>query len=152
MATEQVTPPANLTFLFTDIEASSSAWERDPTTMDAAQRRHDAILRDAITTHEGRVFATAGDGVAAAFARADHALAAAVDAQRALLDERWPAATPVRVRMGMHTGTAIERDGDYFGRAVIRAARLMALVDGGRIICSTATRRRCRPRHLVICT
>jgi predicted ATPase/class 3 adenylate cyclase len=137
--TVAVESSGELTFLFTDMEASTRAWERDVAAMDAAQRRHDAILRQVIAAHHGRIFATAGDGLAAAFVRADEAVAAAVDAQRRLLQERWPNAAPVSVRMGLHTGAAIERDGDYFGPTVIRAARLMSLVDGGRIVCSART-------------
>jgi predicted ATPase/class 3 adenylate cyclase len=137
--TTDLVAPAELTFLFTDMEASTRAWDRDLSAMDAAQRRHDVILRGAIDAHGGRIFSTAGDGMAAAFSKADEALAAAVDAQRSLLREPWPTAAPVRVRMGLHTGAAIERDGDFFGPTVIRAARLMSLVGGGRIICSAAT-------------
>ena len=64
---------------------------------------------------------------------------AAVEAQRMLGAEPWPEPAPVKVRMGLHTGRAIERDGDYFGPVVIRAARLMGLVGGGRIVCSKTT-------------
>jgi len=138
--TSDLVAPVELTFLFTDMEASTRAWDLDMAAMDEAQRRHDGILRQAISAHCGRIFSTAGDGVAAAFRKADEAVAAAVDAQRSLLEERWPTMAPVRVRMGLHTGSAIERDGDYFGPTVIRAARLMSLVEGGRIICSTATK------------
>jgi predicted ATPase/class 3 adenylate cyclase len=137
--TADLVASGELTFLFTDMEASTRAWDRDLAAMDAAQQRHDEILRQAIAVHGGRIFSTAGDGVAAAFSGADGAVAAAVDAQLSFLQEPWPSAAPVRVRMGLHTGVAIERDGDYFGPTVIRAARLMSLVEGGRIICSTAT-------------
>ena len=140
MATRTMAPSGVVTFLFTDIEGSSPAWDRYGTAMAMAQRRHDDILRRAIADSNGYVFATGGDGVAAAFARPERALATALAVQRAMRSEPWPEPLAIRVRMGMHTGEALERDGNYFGPAVIRAARLMALVDGGRVVCSRATR------------
>ncbi len=96
--------------------------------------RHDELLRAVIDGHDGVVFATGGDGFAVAFHRVADASAAAAEAQRALHDERL---SPVR--MGIHTGEAVERDGDYFGPAVNRAARLMALGHGGQVLMSHAT-------------
>ena len=80
-----------------------------------------------------------GDGMAAAFGSASAAVRAAVAAQRSLAAEPWPTATPLRVRMGVHTGEAERRDGDYFGTVVNRAARLMAVGHGGQVLCSAAT-------------
>jgi predicted ATPase/class 3 adenylate cyclase len=128
-----------VTFLFTDIEGSSAAWDLEETAMDLALARHDEILRRAVGEAGGYVFASAGDGLGAAFSRAQQALAAAVSAQRELCAEAWPEPIHLSVRMGMHTGEAVERDGDYFGPAVIRASRLMSAVDGGRIVCSLTT-------------
>jgi hypothetical protein len=85
------------------------------------------------------VFATGGDGFGAAFSRAGEAVAAALAAQRGLADQQWPEGISLRVRMGLHTGEADERDGDYFGAEVNRAARLMAVAHGGQIVCSQAT-------------
>jgi predicted ATPase len=110
-----------------------------PETMRDALARHDGVVRAAIEGHGGYVFATGGDGFAAAFGRAGDALAAAVDAQRRVGAEIWPEALPVRVRIGVHTGEANERGGDYFGPAVNRAARLMAVAHGGQVVCSSAT-------------
>jgi class 3 adenylate cyclase len=132
-------PSGVVTFLFTDIEGSTLAWDRDGAAMAMALRRHDEVLQSAIVARGGHVFSTAGDGCAAAFSRAEDAAMAAVEAQRLLGAEPWPESAPVKVRMGLHTGRAIERDGDYFGPVVIRAARLMALVGGGRIVCSKVT-------------
>jgi hypothetical protein len=101
--------------------------------------RHDELVRLAVQAHGGYVFSTGGDGFAAAFARAGDAIAAAVGAQAALAGESWPADTRIGVRMGLHTGEAEERDGDYFGSAVNRAARLMALAHGGQVVASAAT-------------
>jgi DNA-binding SARP family transcriptional activator len=127
-----------VTFLFTDIEDSTRLWERDAPMMSGALRRHDALLRGAVEAHEGVVFATGGDGVAAVFGRAVDAVRAAAAAQQALAAEEWP--VPLRVRMGVHTGEAEERDGDYLGPAVNRAARLMSVARGGQVLVSlTAT-------------
>jgi predicted ATPase len=101
--------------------------------------RHDAVVRSALEVHGGYVFSTGGDGFAVAFARAGDAIAAAVGAQRALADESWPADAAIGVRMGLHTGEAELRDGNYFGSAVNRAARLMALAHGGQVVASAAT-------------
>src|SRR5262249_13542116 len=127
-----VLPSGTVTFLFTDIEGSTSLWENAPESMRAALQRHDAILHGSIKAHGGQVFSTGGDGLAAVFARSVDAIAAASQAQAALTTETWPKDAPVRVRMGVHTGETIERDGDYFGPALNRAARLMGIGHGGQ--------------------
>jgi predicted ATPase len=123
-----------VTFLFTDIEGSTRRWDLEPETMRGSLVRHDGIVRIAIEENGGYVFATGGDGFAAAFARADEAVHCAVAIQATLQATDLPA-----VRMGVHTGEADERDGDYFGAAVNRAARLMAIAHGGQIVVSRAT-------------
>ena len=132
-------PTGTVTFLFTDIEGSTQLWEAAPDAMRAALARHDSIMRDAIEEHGGHVFATGGDGFAAAFARAGDALAAATAAHAGLTAEPWPDGAPIRVRMALHTGVAEERGGDYLGTAVNRAARVMALGYGGQVLCSSVT-------------
>jgi predicted ATPase/class 3 adenylate cyclase len=132
-------PTGTVTFLFTDIEGSTRLWQGQPAAMAAALARHDAILRAAVAAHRGHVIKTTGDGLHAVFVAAPAALAATIDAQRALRAETWPAPVAIRVRMGLHTGSAEERDGDYFGTAVNRAARLMAAGHGGQILLSQAT-------------
>jgi predicted ATPase/class 3 adenylate cyclase len=128
-----------VTFLFTDLEGSTRLWEEHPEAMRAALARHDEILRDAVEHHDGQVVKTTGDGLHAAFALAHHALAAALDAQQALVAEGWTLPEPLRVRMGLHTGGAELREGDYFGPAVNRAARVSAAAHGGQIVASAAT-------------
>ena len=132
-------PSGTVTFLFTDIEGSTRLWEASPDAMRAALERHDTLLRSAVDAHDGYVFATGGDGFAVAFPRAGDALAAAQAAQAALAGEPWPDDTPIRVRIGVHTGEASERGGDFFGPTVNRAARLMAVAHGGQVVCSPAT-------------
>ncbi|MGO9873780.1 MAG: adenylate/guanylate cyclase domain-containing protein, partial [Acidimicrobiia bacterium] len=132
-------PSGNVTFLFTDIEGSTQLWESAPEAMRPALERHDVLLRAAIDTRRGYLVKATGDGVHAAFDHADDALAAAIAIQDALSVESWPDGATVRVRMGVHTGEASERDGDYFGPEVNHAARLMAVAHGGQVLCSQAT-------------
>jgi class 3 adenylate cyclase len=128
-----------VTFLFTDIEGSTRLWEEHPDAMRAALARHDVVVRSAIEAHGGYVFATGGDGLGAAFGRAVDGLAAAREAQVALAAEGWPESAALQVRMGVHTGEAEERGGDYLGPAVNRAARLNAIAHGGQVLVSQVT-------------
>src|SRR4051812_16380200 len=132
-------PSGTVTFLFTDIEGSTARWEHHPEAMRAALARHDALTRAAIAEHGGRVVKTMGDAFHAAFARAEDALAAAVDTQRSLLAESWGELGPLLVRMALHTGTAEERDGDYYGPPLNRAARLLTTGHGGQVLLSDVT-------------
>src|SRR5580658_9656563 len=106
--------------------------------MRLALARHDAMLREVIGAHSGFIFKTVGDSFCAAFATAPDALAAATAAQRILQAEDWHD-TPIKVRIGLHTGAAEERDGDYFGTTVNRVARVMSVAYGEQILLSTAT-------------
>jgi predicted ATPase/class 3 adenylate cyclase len=124
--------------LFTDLESSTRLWEERPDAMRGALARHDELIRDAIESHSGYVVKSTGDGFHAAFATAQDAVSAAVLAQRALGDEKWRETDPLRVRMGVHSGSAEQRDGDYFGPALNRAARLMGVAHGGQVVVSQA--------------
>jgi len=106
--------------------------------MRQALELHDAALSDAMTNHGGYIFSTGGDGFAVAFDRVTAAVAAAAEGQLALLRQTWPEGISLTVRMGLHTGEAAERDGDYFGPTLNRAARLMAVGHGGQVLCSAA--------------
>lgn len=132
-------PSGTVTLLFTDVEGSTRLWEADREAMAAALRRHDVILRTVIGDCGGFVFKTVGDAFCAAFAAPLGAVSAALDGQRALEEERWPTSQPVRVRMAIHTGVCEERDSDYFGPAVNRAARLEAIAHGGQVLVSGVT-------------
>ena len=131
-------PAGTVTFLFTDIEDSTRLWEEMPEQMAVALEVHDSIVRGTIERRGGYVFATGGDGFCAAFSTAPDAAEAAVETQQALLAD--PAAVPFRVRIGLHTGEATERNRDYFGPEVNRAARLMATAHGGQIVVSDTTK------------
>ena len=128
-------PSGTVTFLFTDVVGSTRLWEHHPDLMRGALAHHDRILRDAIGSHSGHVFSTAGDAFSAAFGRATDAVRAAVTAQLALT-ELGAGSLPVSVRMGVHTGVADERGGDYFGPTLNRTARLMSVGHGGQILVS----------------
>ncbi len=132
-------PSGTVTFLFTDIVGSTSLWDAYPSAMAEALALHDGIIRRAIDRCGGHLFATGGDGFAAAFGRASDAVVAAIEAQRELCTTVWPDPAPLSVRMGLHTGEAEERDGDYFGTAVNRAARLMGAAHGGQVVVSGVT-------------
>ena len=131
-------PSGTVAFLFTDIEGSTRLWEQQPGAMASALARHDALLREAVEGHGGRVFKTVGDAVCAAFPLAIQAVDAAVAAQRALASEGWGQVGTVRVRMAVHAGAAEERDDDYFGPPLNRVARLLAAGHGGQVLLSRA--------------
>lgn len=122
----KITPPSGVvSFLFTDIEGSTRRWDSDPEAMRSALESHDAVLRESVEANEGWLFKHTGDGVCAAFASPRSAVDAAVVAQRAL---------KLPVRMGVATGEAELRDGDYFGAVLNRASRVMAAGHGGQIL------------------
>src|SRR3954470_12626423 len=100
-------PSGTVTFLFTDVQDSTRLWDESPVDMAAAVQIHDAILRNAIDRHGGYVFATGGDGFSAALPPPPGPAAAAIESQREL---RADPDVPFAVRMGVHTGEAVERD------------------------------------------
>src|SRR5512138_940724 len=134
-------PSGTVTFLFTDIEGSTRLWEQHPEEMKRALSEHDGILQDAIRDQGGRIIKTTGDGVHAVFEAAASAVAAALRAQQSLVSASWDEIKPhaLRVRMGLHTGEAEERSGDYFGPSLNRAARIMSVAHGGQTVLSTTT-------------
>jgi class 3 adenylate cyclase len=129
-------PSGTVTLLFTDVEGSTRLWDAERDAMAAALRRHDEILRDAIEQAGGYVFKTVGDSFCAAFSAARAGLDAALAAQQNLAAQSWPTSRPIVVRMGLHAGVCEERDGDYFGPAVNRVARLLAVAGGGQVLVS----------------
>ena len=130
-----------VTFLLTDIEGSTAAWEADAAAMALALARHDELAEQVVTSRGGRLVKTRGEGDAtfSVFERPSAAAAAAMELQDAISREQWNLREPMRIRIALHTGEVELRDGDYFGRAVNRAARLRSLAIGGQILCSGAT-------------
>ncbi|MGZ4332886.1 MAG: ABC transporter substrate-binding protein [Gaiellaceae bacterium] len=133
-------PIGTVTFLFTDIEGSTRLLQQLRERYDAVQSRHAEILRAAFTAHDGHEIDTQGDAFFAAFGRARDAVAAAVDAQRALAEEEWPQGTTVRVRMGLHTGEPLVGGERYVGMGVNRGARICSAAHGGQVLLSNTTR------------
>lgn len=131
-------PQGQVTFLFTDLVGSTRLWEQHPQAMPTAIARHDALLKEAITAHHGRIVKTTGDGIHAAFASPGDALSAAIVAQKRIQAEGWGGIEPLRVRMGLHTGESHFREGDYYGSTLNRAARIMSVGHGGQILLSAA--------------
>ncbi|MCC6298954.1 MAG: hypothetical protein IT314_06625 [Anaerolineales bacterium] len=148
-------PSGTATFLFTDIEGSTKLWEEFPEAMKSALARHDSILKEAVESHRGQIIKTTGDGIHAVFVTAIDGINAAIEAQRAM--ERMkdegkgmnesssqeissfiihPSSFALKVRMGLHTGEADLREGDYFGQTLNRAARIMSAGHGGQILVS----------------
>jgi len=139
MTTGPDLPTGTVTFLFTDLEGSTRLWEEHPDTMGDALARHDEILREAVAHHGGAIVKTTGDGVHAAFTSARAGVDAALEAQRRLQATEWETPVPLLVRMGLNTGEAELRDGDYYGQSVNRAARIMAAAHGGQVAISGTT-------------
>ncbi len=127
------------TFLFTDIEGSTRLWQEQRDAMAVALEAHDALLRTAVERSGGTVVKTTGDGMLASFDRPEAALTAAVEAQLAFGAHAWPLPRPLMVRMAVHSGSADTRDGDFFGPALNRAARLLAIGHGGQVLVSGTT-------------
>jgi predicted ATPase/DNA-binding SARP family transcriptional activator len=132
-------PAGTVTFLFTDVEESSRAWEEHPALMRAALHRYDELVREAVTGPDGYVFKRVGYAFGIAFSEAGAAIAAAVEGQRRLSAEDWPTAAPLVVRMALHSGSSEEHDGDYFGPTVNRTAQLLSLAGGGQVLVSATT-------------
>jgi predicted ATPase/class 3 adenylate cyclase/Flp pilus assembly protein TadD len=129
-------PSGTVSFLFTDIEGSTRRWETHRAQMQHAVQRHDELIRATSNKHGGVVFKTIGDAFCIAFGRPEDALGAALDAQGLLGEEDFAGVEGLRARMAIHTGTADERDGDYFGPTVNRVARLLAVGHGGQVLVS----------------
>ena len=133
-------PTGTVTFLFSDIEGSTQRWETHREAMKAAVARHEELMRAVIAQHGGYVFKIMGDAFCVAFPTAPQAVSAAIDAQVSLAKENFSNVDGLRVRMGLHTGYAEERNADYFGPAVNRVARLMAIGHGGQLLLSGSSR------------
>ena len=134
-------PTGVVSFVLTDVVGSTALWERAPEAMAAALARHDELVSEAIGAAGGTLLKPRGEGDStfSVFTRASDAVRAAHRLQAAIRAEPWPADAVIRARVGVHTGEAVERDGDYLGPAVNRVARLRDVAHGGEIILSAAT-------------
>ena len=134
-------PTGTVTFVFTDVEASTRLLARDPDGYPAIIATQRGVIAAAAHEHGGVVFGHEGDACFVAFADAAAAVAAAGTAQRTLTHLAWPAGATVRVRFGLHTGAAELTDRDYYGLAVHVAARVVDAAHGGQVVLTDATRR-----------
>lgn len=136
-------PSGTITMLFADVEDSSPLWERYPEAMADVLARYWVIMRRAVTDAGGTVIKTIGDEVNCVFADAPPAVEAAIAAQRAVVAEPWQDIAPglgrLRVRMSLHTGSAVQRAGDYYGTTVNRVSRLLSSAHGGQVLLSLTT-------------
>ncbi len=130
------------TFVFTDIEGSTTRWEHYPAAMKTALDQHHTLMRAAFAAHGGTVIQTAGDGFVTAFVRPDAALAASLAAQRALQAATWPTVIGLlRVRVALHSGPGEQRADGYHAELTLnRLARLVAAGHGGQILVTATTR------------
>ena len=133
-------PSGVVAFMLTDIEGSTRLWDQHPEPMARALARHEVLVGNAVTAAGGSLVRSRGEGdsLFAVFRDAPAAAQAARDVQQALAAETWPAETPIKVRIAVHVGDAELRDGDYYGRAVNRCARLRAAAHGGQTLLSGA--------------
>jgi predicted ATPase/class 3 adenylate cyclase/DNA-binding CsgD family transcriptional regulator len=135
-------PAGTVTFLLSDIEGSTRLWQDEPETMARAVPEHYALLEEVVARHGGvrPVEQGEGDSIVAAFSRGSDAVAAALEIQRCVRTHEWPSAQVLRVRVALHTAEAQLRDeGNYFGLALSRCARLRELAHGGQTLMSRAT-------------
>jgi adenylate cyclase len=135
-------PDGTVAFLFSDIEGSTELNERlGDREWIKVLAAHDRAVRAAVDRHGGHVVKTQGDGFMVAFGSAEDAVATAVDVQRAVPGgHRRLRRADVRVRIGVHVGPAVSKDGDYFGRNVAMAARVAARARGGQLLVSEDVR------------
>ncbi len=130
---------SDATFLFTDIERSTSLLSRLGDAYGGVLEAHRALVTEAVTAGGGRVVDSRGDELFAVFESAAAGIEAALAAQRALHGAEWPENGVVRVRMGLHTGRAQTAGDGYFGLAVHHAARVAQAAHGAQVIASEAT-------------
>ena len=134
-------PTGTVTFLFTDIEGSTRLLRALGDAFDEMLGAHHRIIRSAIDEHRGTEVRTEGDAFVVAFTSAADAVRAAIAMQAGLAAHPWPDGFPMRVRMGLHTGTAEPVDGEYRGAfAIHQAARIVEAANGGQILISRTTR------------
>lgn len=133
-------PEGTITFMLTDLKGSTLAWESQPKAMRAAMVRHDEILAAAVQAHDGaRVEAgREGDSILAVFRTAANGAACALEIQKHFSAETWPGELDLKVRVALHTGEAQLRDDHYFGAALNRCARLLAICHPGQILLTKA--------------
>jgi predicted ATPase/class 3 adenylate cyclase len=139
MSTGLTLPTGTVTFLFTDIEGSTLLAQQYPGTWESIRERHQTILRSAMQAHNGCIFQMVGDAFCVAFSTVGDGLNGAVDAQRRLQQEEWEQVS-LKVRMGLHTGSAEVHGNDYHGYLTLaKVQRIMSVAYGSQILVSNAS-------------
>jgi class 3 adenylate cyclase len=132
-------PTGTVTMLFSDIEGSTLLLSRLGLAYTEALDAQRKVLRKVWAANGGTEMGTEGDSFFVVFATAQDAVVAATQAQRELAGYQWPAGEPIRVRMGIHTGSPTVHDDGYVGMDVHRAARIASAAHGGQVVMSSAT-------------
>ncbi|HEX9094647.1 MAG TPA: BTAD domain-containing putative transcriptional regulator [Candidatus Dormibacteraeota bacterium] len=137
-----ILPSGTVSFLLTDVEGSTRRWDRNPAAMRLAMETHDAVLGRLVTEHGGMQVESGreGDSILATFARASDAVACGVAMQRELSAHAWPEGADLHIRVAINSGEAELRSGHYYGPAVYRCARLLAIGHGDQVLLTQATR------------
>jgi class 3 adenylate cyclase len=134
-------PSGTVTFLFSDIEGSTSLLKRlGDDGYAELLRTHRRIVRETFAEYHGQEIDTQGDAFFYSFHRAREAVAAAVAVQRAHAEQAWPQGVSVRMRLGLHTGEPAVGEDGYTGLDVVRASRIAAVGRGGQVLLSDTTR------------
>jgi predicted ATPase/class 3 adenylate cyclase len=136
-------PDGTVTFVFTDVVGSTELWDRASSTMREAMVTHDRLIERAVEINSGAVVRPRGEGDSrfAVFRHASDALSGAAEVLELLENEVWKTPVPIRIRVGIHTGEADLREGDYYGRAVNLCARIRGLAEPNQVLVSEATSR-----------
>jgi class 3 adenylate cyclase len=127
-----------VTLVYTDMEGSTRLLDSLRDAFLPVLERQRVILETAATAHGGAGYATGGDGCVFLFGSPSSAVAAAVEAQRALRVERWPAGASVRVRMAIHAGEVADLGDELFGMALHHVSRMLGVTHGGQVLLSGA--------------
>lgn len=130
-----------VTLLLTDVQGSTLLWEKNPSGMQKALVQHDRLIDGVVASADGAVLKTRGEGdsVVSVFNRASDALLAALEIQRAIDSEPWPNGISIHVRMALHSGELHAREGDLYGPAINRCARLRDAAHGRQVVLSAVT-------------
>lgn len=133
-----MTETTTVAILFTDLEGSTDKWSRYGEAMARSLELHDDLAATVFQSHRALATEHTGDGAMAVFPAVGDAIAASRALADGMASIDWPIGEPLRLRMGIHVGPAQHRDGNYFGTAVSRAARIADAANAGQVLLSTA--------------
>ena len=125
-----------VSLVMTDIVGSTSRWSAAEGAMAADLETHDRLVAEVVAVAGGRVFKHTGDGMIAVFDDPVAAVSAAAGVQRAVGETSWLQVDGLQVRAAVHSGVVYERDGDMFGTAVNKVARILSVCPPGAVLVS----------------